>query len=165
MVRELTQFENYLVHEFVDDYVDGIMSRRDMMRRVLHITGGVATTATVLTRLGVKSVSAQDATPASPPPPPTPTGPRSINSVAADDPRITAADVTFPGAGPWSWYVMLDELGSDQEGAGGTLTVLEPMDAAMQRLNDLGGRLDEPLSLASAFARWLEAAGRSAGAG
>lgn len=97
MVRELTQFENYLVHEFVDDYVDGIMSRRDMMRRVLHITGGVATTATVLTRLGVKSVSAQDATPASPPPPPTPTGPRSINSVAADDPRITAADVTFPG--------------------------------------------------------------------
>ncbi len=74
-------------------------------------------------------------------------------------------DVTFPDAGSWSWYVILGELGSDQEGAGGTLTVLEPMDAAMQRLTDLGGRLDEPLSLASAVARWLEAAGRSAGAG
>ena len=71
MTRELSQFENYLVHEFVDDYVDGLMSRRDMMRRVLHITGGVATTATVLTQLGVKSASAQDGTPA---PPPTPTG-------------------------------------------------------------------------------------------
>ncbi len=35
MTRQLSQFENYLVHEFVDDYVDGIMSRRDMMRRVL----------------------------------------------------------------------------------------------------------------------------------
>jgi carboxymethylenebutenolidase len=94
MVRELTQFENYLVHEFVEDYVDGIMSRRDMMRRVLHITGGVATTATVLMKYGVKPASAQDATP---PPRPTPTGPRSANSVAEDDPRITGEDVTFPG--------------------------------------------------------------------
>jgi carboxymethylenebutenolidase len=96
MVRELTQFENYLVHEFVDDYVDGIMSRRDMVRRVLHITGSVAGTATILTQLGVKSASAQDATPTNPPPP-TPTGPRSENSVAEDDSRITAMDVAFPG--------------------------------------------------------------------
>ena len=51
MPKELSQFERYLVHEFVEDYVDGIMSRRDMMRRVLHITGGVAATATVLTHL------------------------------------------------------------------------------------------------------------------
>jgi carboxymethylenebutenolidase len=95
MTRELSQFENYLVHEFVEDYVDGIMSRRDMMLRVLHITGGVAATATVLTQLGVKSASAQEGTPA---PPPTPTGPRSAVSVAEDDPRIAASDVTFPGA-------------------------------------------------------------------
>ena len=95
MVRELSQFENYLVHEFVDDYIDGIMSRRDMMRRVLHITGSVTATATILSQLGVKPASAQDGTPA---PPPTPTGPRGPNSVAADDPRITAEEITFPGA-------------------------------------------------------------------
>jgi len=95
MTRTLSQFENYLVHEFVDDYVDGIMTRRDMMRRVLHITGGVAATATVLTQLGVKPASAQEGTPA---PAPTPTGPRSSVSVPEDDPRITASDVTFPGA-------------------------------------------------------------------
>lgn len=94
-MRELTQFENYLVHEFVDDYVDGIMTRRDMMRRILHITGGVATTATILTELGVKPASAQDATP---PPAPTPTGPRSPISVTEDDPRISGGDITFPGA-------------------------------------------------------------------
>ena len=64
MAKELSQFERYLVHEFVEDYVDGIMSRRDMMRRVLHITGGVAATATVLTHYGVKSASAQEGTPA-----------------------------------------------------------------------------------------------------
>src|SRR5918995_6838913 len=94
MTRPLSQFENYLVHEFVEDYVDGIMSRRDMMRRVLHITGGVATTATVLTQLGVKSASAQEGTPA---PAATPNGPRSSASVPEDDPRITASEVTFPG--------------------------------------------------------------------
>src|SRR3954467_9168256 len=94
MTRELSQFETYLVHEFVEDYVDGIMSRRDMMLRVLHITGGVATTATVLTQLGVTSASAQEGTPA---PVPTPTGPRSSVSVPEDDPRITASDATFPG--------------------------------------------------------------------
>jgi carboxymethylenebutenolidase len=94
MARELSQFENYLVHEFVEDYVDGIMSRRDMMRRVLHITGGVAATATVLTRLGVKPASAQDGTPA---PRPTPTGPRSPVSVPENDPSVTTTDITFPG--------------------------------------------------------------------
>ena len=94
MNRELSQLETYLVHEFIEDYVDGIMSRRDMMCRVLRITGGVAATATVLTQLGVKSASAQEGTPA---PPPTPTGPRSTVSVAEDDPRVTASDVTFPG--------------------------------------------------------------------
>jgi carboxymethylenebutenolidase len=94
MARELTQFENYLVHEFVDDYVDGIMSRRDMMRRVLHITGSAAATASILTQLGVKPASAQDGTP---PPSATPAGPRSPESVAADDPRIAAEDITFPG--------------------------------------------------------------------
>jgi len=95
MTRELSQFETYLVHEFVEDYVDGIMSRRDMMQRVLHITGGVGTTATVLTQLGVKSTSAQEGTP---PPPAAPTGPRSSASVPEDDPRITTAEVTFRGA-------------------------------------------------------------------
>lgn len=93
-MRELNQFEDYLVHEFVDDYIDGVMSRRDMMRRVLHITGGVAATATILTQLGVQSASAQDGTP-TPPPAPTPTGPRSVESVAEDDPRVMAGEVTI----------------------------------------------------------------------
>jgi hypothetical protein len=74
-------------------------------------------------------------------------------------------DVTFPDAGEWTWFVALAELASDQTDAGGTLMVLQPMDAAMQRLTELGVRLEEPLSLVSAVSRWIEAAGRSAGAG
>ena len=95
MTSELSQFETYLVHEFVEDYGDGIMSRRDMMHRVLHITGSVATTATVLTQLGVTSAAAEESTSA---PTATSNAPRSSVSVPEVDPRITAADVTFPGA-------------------------------------------------------------------
>jgi carboxymethylenebutenolidase len=45
-------FQEYFIHEFVDDYKEGHMSRRDMVRRVLYITGGVASTASVLLALG-----------------------------------------------------------------------------------------------------------------
>lgn len=38
-------------------------------------------------------------------------------------------NIAFPAAGEWSWYVLLEELGTDQDGAGGTLTVREPMAA------------------------------------
>ena len=36
-MKELNQFETYLVHEFVEDYEDGVMSRRDMIHpRAAH---------------------------------------------------------------------------------------------------------------------------------
>jgi len=93
-VKQLNQFETYLVHEFVEDYEDGLMSRRDMVRRVMHITGGVAATATVLSRLGV--AAAQEGTP---PPQPTPSGPQSTVSVSADDPRVAVEEITFDSGG------------------------------------------------------------------
>jgi carboxymethylenebutenolidase len=94
-LRPLGQFETYLVHEFVEDYQDGLMTRRDMMRRVLHITGSVAATATILTKLGVtpgiRGAEAQEATPVPP-------ELQSPLSVPADDPRIVGDDITFPNA-------------------------------------------------------------------
>jgi carboxymethylenebutenolidase len=95
-MRELKPFENYLVHEFVDDYNDGNLTRREMIKRVLYIMGGVASTATILSQLGVtpmtRAALAQEtaSTPAA--------TPQSPLSVAADDPRIIGEDITFPGA-------------------------------------------------------------------
>ncbi|MCA9861024.1 MAG: dienelactone hydrolase family protein [Thermomicrobiales bacterium] len=93
-MRELKPFERYLIHEFVDDWRDGYLTRREMIKRVLYITGGVATTATVLTQLGVtpmtraalaqETVSTPSAEPMSP------------LSVAADDSRVLGEDITFP---------------------------------------------------------------------
>ena len=83
---------------------------------------------------------------------------------AKDTGAYTVA-VTFPDAGEWSWFVTFDQLASDQDGAGGTVTVLEPAEALVQRLSDLGIGLDEAFLLLPALARWVEAAGRSADAG
>ena len=88
---QLNPMQRYLVHEFVEDYEDGLLSRRGMIGRVLHITGSAAAAATVLTALGVKAGGAQESTPQPP------SGPQSPLSVAADDSRVIAGDVTFPG--------------------------------------------------------------------
>jgi len=94
-MRPLNQFQSYLVHEFVDDYNDGVMTRRDMVARVLHITGSVAGAATLLTTLGVRAADAMEpvkllrqgsATPQSP------------NSVPEDDPAIVAQEFTYPSS-------------------------------------------------------------------
>lgn len=91
----LGQVERYLIHEFIEDYEDGLLTRRGLVRRVIGITGGVAAAATALTGFGVKPVlttAAQDATPA-------PIAPQSPLSVAANDPRITGESVSFEGNG------------------------------------------------------------------
>ena len=54
----LNDLQDYFVSEFVLDYKQGFMSRRDMMKRVLHITGGVASTASLLTLMGCGSQAA-----------------------------------------------------------------------------------------------------------
>jgi carboxymethylenebutenolidase len=67
-----------------------------MIRRVLHITGSVAATATILTSLGItpmtRAAYAQETTPVV-------QEPRSPLTVPEDDARITAEDVSFEGNG------------------------------------------------------------------
>jgi len=91
-MRDLRPFEEYLIREFVEDYKEGHMSRRDMLRRVIYITGGVASAATVLNAIGFtflpKSAEAQQATPS-------PVPPQSPLSVPQDDPRIVWAMIPF----------------------------------------------------------------------
>jgi hypothetical protein len=73
--------------------------------------------------------------------------------------------VTFPEAGDWTWFVMLAELGTDQEGAGGTLTVLEPTVLAAKRLSDLRDRFGGALLLVPGLEGWLDDLAARAGAG
>jgi carboxymethylenebutenolidase len=96
-MRDLTQMQEYLVNEFVDDYNDGLMPRRAMIHRVLRIMGSAAGAATILTSLGVRAEDAL-ATQASPPPSPA-SSQGSPLSVAEDDPGVVSKDITFESGG------------------------------------------------------------------
>lgn len=87
----MNQFEEYFVREFVEEYRVGHMSRRDMMRRVVYITGGAASAAALLSSLGVPSVANAQPAPATSPA----ANPPSPLSVAADDPAVSAQWISF----------------------------------------------------------------------
>ncbi len=119
MVPILNDMQQYLVQEFVADYKQGHLSRREMLKRVLHITGSIAGTATLLLSLGCQppqaaatptptagagpqsTATGAPAGPTAAPGPaadqPTAGAARSKYAVAADDPNLTVADVTFAG--------------------------------------------------------------------
>ena len=94
-LENLNPMQRYLVHEFVEDYQDGLMSRRDLFSRVVHIAGGVAAGLALLAALGVSAeeIYAQESNPIARQ---QPAEPQSPLSVAADDPRVVGADITFP---------------------------------------------------------------------
>jgi len=93
-MKVLGPFDNYLIHEFVDDYRDGIMSRRDMISRVIYITGGVASAATALTAMGIapmtRAAMDQETTPT------VSAEPQSPLSIPADDPRVVGSQILIP---------------------------------------------------------------------
>lgn len=94
-VAGLTHYQDYLIREFVDNYEDGVMSRRDLMERVFRMLGTTAATAGVLLALGVKPAHADPLAAENYQAPP-PAEPMSPFTVAANDPAIIAGPVTFP---------------------------------------------------------------------
>ncbi|CAN5820721.1 dienelactone hydrolase family protein [soil metagenome] len=93
-MKALGPFDNYLIHEFVDNYRDGTMSRRDMIRRVIYITGGVASAAAALTAMGIapmtRAAMGQETTPT------VSAEPQSPLSIPADDPRVVGSEILIP---------------------------------------------------------------------
>jgi len=87
----MNQFEEYFVREFVEEYRVGHMSRREMMRRIMYITGGVASAATLLSGLGVPTAAFAQAAPG----PATVARPASPLSVAPDDPAVATQWISF----------------------------------------------------------------------
>lgn len=96
-LARLDSTQDYLVREFVENYEDGVLGRRDMLERVFRITGSTAAAAGVLLALGVKPAHADPLASASFQATP-PSEPRSPFSVPEDDPEIIAGPVTFPSS-------------------------------------------------------------------
>jgi len=56
-MKELNTFQKYFVEEFYDDYREGLLGRREFIRRVAYITGSMAAAASTMSLLGCTQVS------------------------------------------------------------------------------------------------------------
>ncbi|HEY1291785.1 MAG TPA: dienelactone hydrolase family protein [Chloroflexota bacterium] len=108
----MNQFEEYFVREFVEEYRVGHMTRRDMMRRVLYITGGVASAAALLSSLGVPTAAFAQPASAAPAAPST-----SPISVAPDDPTVKTQWISFPNQTDGATIMAYEARPSDASGA------------------------------------------------
>ena len=107
----MNDFQEYFVREFVEEYRIGHMSRRDMMQRVLYITGGVASTAALLSALGVPSAAfAQPEVLAS-----LPLGASPL-SVPPDDPAVSTQWVSFPNPNDGATIMAYEARPADASG-------------------------------------------------
>jgi carboxymethylenebutenolidase len=146
-IEQLNQMQRYLGEEMIEDYQEGMMSRREMLKRLLGICGSGAAVAALLAACGADTPTSPAPTAAAGPAtaaPPTaaaataapeattaataapeaptqagaaPTGAATAAaqpaagaaasplSVPADDPAVTAQDVTFPGDTTISGYL------------------------------------------------------------
>jgi carboxymethylenebutenolidase len=126
-VDALNPMQRYLVTEFVDNYEDGLMSRRDLLERVYRITGSVAAAAGTLLALGcAPAASGTSAVPTATPAPAAgataaPTAGaqpgRSPLSVAANDPAVVARPVTFPSGDATIMAYLAHPAGTGSHGA------------------------------------------------
>lgn len=129
----MTEFERYVIEENVEDFNDGVISRRELMRRVTLITGSTVATATLLTAMGCSTE------PTGTPPGPTsratseeqdfatpPAQPSQQDGVTVpeDDPRITVDPmaVTGPDGAELINYAAAPAAGTP---AGGILVIHE----------------------------------------
>lgn len=114
-MKELNTFQKYFVEEFYDDYREGLLNRREFIRRMVFITGSMAAAATTMTILGCSPAELPAPTDPIPAPEPSATPPpvtaasaaelkpvpdaKSPLSVPEGDPALMASDVTFPSQG------------------------------------------------------------------
>lgn len=107
----LNDMQLYLVDEYVEDFQEGLLSRRDALRRIAAITGSMAAATTILAACGAveptansaasatASTAAGSAAPAAAASQAAPASPDAEVTVAEDDPAIEAQMVTFAGEG------------------------------------------------------------------
>jgi len=108
-VAELNETQRYFIDEHIEDYMDGLISRRELLRRVTLISGSAALAGSIVAACGTPaptaaspaasvapSVAATAFVPqafATPPPSPAPAG----VTVQANDPRIVVSKPEIKG--------------------------------------------------------------------
>jgi carboxymethylenebutenolidase len=89
--------KQYLIDEFVEDYSEGRMSRREALSKLGYLTGSLVIANTLLAACAPPPTTAP--TPTSQPPAPGASPTAASLSVSASDASIEASPVRFPGQG------------------------------------------------------------------
>jgi carboxymethylenebutenolidase len=108
-VPELNETQRYFIDEHIEDYMDGLISRRELLRRVTLISGSAVLAGTIVAACGTPAPTAASPTStvaasaaptafvpqafATPPPSPAPAG----VTVQENDPRITVSKPEIKG--------------------------------------------------------------------
>jgi carboxymethylenebutenolidase len=90
----MNQFQRYLLDEFVEDYREGQMSRREFVMKVIGVSGGLAAAMGLFSSVGLSAaeIAAAQAAPRL-----AQAGPDGV-TIPPDDPAISVSDVSFPTA-------------------------------------------------------------------
>ena len=91
----MNPYQRYFLDEFIEDYESGRLGRRDFIRRVVAVSGGVAAAAALLRTFGLTERDINSAYAAAPAD--VVREQASALTVAPDDPEIRAAPVEFAG--------------------------------------------------------------------
>lgn len=90
----MTDMQRYVVEEWAEEYQQGRLARREFLRRLTLMSGGVALAVPVLRSLGVTATESEIAAAASAEPPVVAQAPGV--TVPPDDPALEAAMTSFP---------------------------------------------------------------------
>src|SRR5262249_8947104 len=90
----MNEFQRYLLDEFVDDFREGRMNRRDFVVKSIGVCGGLGAAMTLFTSVGL---TAADVAVAQAAPRLAQQGPDPV-TVSPDEPDISVSDVEFPTA-------------------------------------------------------------------
>ena len=101
-MKKMDTFQKYLVEEFYDDYREGLISRRQFIRRLAYITGSMAATVSTMSLLGCSASELPDPTEPIPPPDPTATlpAPDPTATTPPTDPTATTPPTDTPAPEP-----------------------------------------------------------------
>ena len=88
----MNDFQQYLLDEFVEDYRDGRMHRREFVVKVIGICGGLAAASGLFSSVGLSPAEVADAQAM----PRLEQTPANAVTVSPDDPAISVSDVEFP---------------------------------------------------------------------
>lgn len=98
--QQWTDLQRYVIEEHFEDYVEGRISRRVLLKRVSYITGGVAASLAVLSALGCNVDQPRAAATASLAATPFPPSPQPNTAFATPPPSATTDPVTVKESDP-----------------------------------------------------------------